>query len=256
MSHPKKLPEVKYCGFHACQAVISQRRDAIVRAYVVKERLKDFKTFLAWCAQTKRAYHVVTAEDLELVMGSKHHQGIGLLLREAPALDLDELLRARQANPEIPRVVIYLDGTNNPHNVGAIFRTAAHFGASAILGEEPGFPRISGSLARISEGGCETIPVVRSTDMAGALRSLKSAGFKIYGLHGKAKASIFNARLNSASVLVLGNEVSGIRPETLALCDEQLKIPGTNWVESLNVSVACGIAIGAWAQSVALGPKR
>lgn len=241
--------EVKYYGQRVCLAVSKRRRDAIIRAYVTAATVKHYGALLRWCASQRRAYHVVTDTELEQICGSTHHEGVCLLVRAVPTYNATQLLRWHKDAPQQRRFYLFLAGTANPHNVGAIFRSAAHFGVDAILGDAATTPRIAGSLARISEGGCEEVPLVLLPKPESTLQALQAAGFSLVVADARAPQAAFAYPWPKRCVLILGHEVQGVSPTLKKLADNSVCIPGTGAVESLNVSVACGVLLAAWAQS-------
>jgi RNA methyltransferase, TrmH family len=139
--------------------------------------------------------------------------------------------------------LLYLDGVQNPHNLGSILRTSAHFGVGAVLGQHDQLPGVTASAARVAEGGAETVPLARLTDSPATLSALKSLGYRLFATASGGGGNVYNAGLTPRSVIILGNEVHGVSPEIAALADESLQIPGTGAVESLNVGVACAVLI-------------
>jgi TrmH RNA methyltransferase len=131
-------PEIKICGVNACHAVAAQRPDDVRRVYINSANLQDFGPFLKRCAGARIAYHVVEDAELEKITQSVHHEGVCFIVREKAPTSLRQLLAVQG-----PRVLVYLDGVQNPHNLGAIVRVCAHFGAVGVLaaGARRGPPR-------------------------------------------------------------------------------------------------------------------
>lgn len=234
--------EQKYHGRHACHALFAHRPDDIIRVYVDQPRVKEFSTLLKWCAEQRRAYHIVEDENLERLAETVHHQGIVVLARKQKELNDDRLLEAVRAG-RVKGALLYLDGVQNPHNLGSIMRTSAHFGVGAVLGRRDQMPGVTASAARVAEGGTETVPLARLTDPARVLAELKGLGYRLFATASGDGGNIYQAGLIPKSVIILGNEVHGVSPEMAALADESLQIPGTGAVESLNVGVACAVLI-------------
>jgi TrmH RNA methyltransferase len=233
--------ELKYHGRHACHALFANRPDDIIRVYATQERLKEFGPLLKWCAEQRRAYHIVETENLNRLADTVHHQGVVVLARKPkPQTEAD---LERIARSEIKRPILLLDGVQNPHNLGSILRTAAHFGVAAVIGQREQLPGVTASAARVAEGGMEVVPTIRLKDVPGALRLLKANGYRVLTSTSHPGGNVYGASLSAASVIVLGNEVSGVSPEVAALADASLQIPGTGAVESLNVGVACGVLL-------------
>ena len=245
---PKSLAErgeIKVYGANACLALWQNRAADIVRVYVAEDRLRDFGPLLKWCASQKRAYHVVSGDDLARIAASVHHEGLVLLAREPRRL-ADEDLAARVAKLPQASCLVYLDGVGNPHNVGSIIRVAAHFGVPFLLGREGELPRLTPAASRIAEGGAEHVLLAALRRPDATLATLKAAGFAVVGTSSHASASLYEGPLPARSLVVLGGETGGASPGLLAACDHVVKIPGTGAVESLNVSVAAGLVLGEY----------
>ncbi len=246
--NPERLPEVKYFGIHTVLAAFKLRPQDIIRVHITEAMIPIFKELLGFCARTKRAYSVVTESDMQRIAGSDHHQGICMIIKAKPRLGFDGLLaRLKVLSPDEPCALLFLDQTENPHNVGAIVRTAAHFGVDALLGSA--LPRPAGALARVSEGGVESVAFVGLDDPIAELTKLKTMGFCLVALDGKAERNLFSLPMPARVVLMMGHENHGLSPATLKLASTRLRIPGTGQIESLNVSVASALALAEWARN-------
>lgn len=165
------------------------------------------------------------------------HQGVALLANPLPATSLDDLC------DEPANIVIALDQVTDPHNIGAIIRSAAGFGARAVVVTERQTPATSGTLAKSASGGLEHVPLVPVTNLARALDDLGRAGYWRLGLDGEAERQVSDARPAGPLVLVLGAEGAGLRRLTKEHCDELAAIALPGAVESLNVSNAAAVAL-------------
>jgi TrmH RNA methyltransferase len=241
---------MKVYGLNACLAVFANRREAIVRAYVTQRQLAACAELLQWCATTRRAYHVVTSEELERVTASCHHEGICLLVRRNDGLEVDAFLDAARQRQDT-QVVLLLENIANPHNLGAIVRVAAHFGASAVLlaGNTADMPQLSAAAFRTAEGGMETVPVLRVADAARAVLELRRAGFAVTATSSHTGDAIYAAVMPPRCVLMFGSETDGLSRRLAQSADRCLTIPGSGAVESLNVACAAAAILGEhWRQ--------
>ncbi|MDZ4857397.1 MAG: 23S rRNA (guanosine(2251)-2'-O)-methyltransferase RlmB [Candidatus Hydrogenedentes bacterium] len=177
---------------------------------------------------------------LDQLSGGVVHQGVVL---EADALPLlDAALWARGAFPD-QAVVVILDGVEDPHNFGAIVRSAAACGACAVLfGKDRSAP-ISAAAMKSAAGAMEYIDLVQATNVSRAIDDLKKVGFWIAGLDAEADKSIWEADLKGRIGLVIGSEGKGIRRLVREHCDFHLRIPLSGPITSLNASVSAAIAI-------------
>ncbi|WP_315759884.1 23S rRNA (guanosine(2251)-2'-O)-methyltransferase RlmB [Sphingomonas sp. Y38-1Y] len=184
------------------------------------------------------------AADLgRLVPGDAPHQGLVIEVDPLDDLWLGEVLE-RGADDQRPLVV--LDQVTDPHNVGAVLRSAAAFDALAIVTQDRHAPPESGALAKAASGALEVVPWVRVVNLARALEEIAEAGFWRVGLTGHTETLLSAALEGSAkTALVLGAEGEGMRQNTETHCDILAKLPISPRVESLNVSNAAAIALYA-----------
>jgi TrmH RNA methyltransferase len=233
--------ELRYHGKNACLALLKARPQDIVRAYVLREKSEEFAELIEFCAKNHLSYHLVDAGDLERLTDSIHHQGVCLIARAKRFFREDAFFRELGAHRTL---VIYLDGVANPHNLGAILRTAAHFGVKYVCVPKDEITKISPALYRTAEGGAELVHLVRVEDTEKFLDRLQSTGFQLYAFEPGAKAiPLFETRLNEKSVFVFGAEVEGLSGLVKTIVETKVTIPGTGGVESLNVSVAAAVAM-------------
>ncbi|HZV81346.1 MAG TPA: 23S rRNA (guanosine(2251)-2'-O)-methyltransferase RlmB, partial [Geobacteraceae bacterium] len=140
-------------------------------------------------------------------------------------------------------IVIVLDGIQDPHNLGAIIRTAACAGASCVVIPKDRAVGVSPTVEKVAAGATETVPVVQVTNIATTLEQLKEAGFWIYGADEKSGETLYRQKLSGNIAFVIGGEGEGIRPLVRKKCDILFSIPLAGGVNSLNASVAGGIAL-------------
>lgn len=169
------------------------------------------------------------------------HQGIVLMAEPLPDTDVADLVAAAEGRDQA--VVMVLDQVTDPHNVGAILRSAAAFGALGLIMPDRNAPDETGTLAKSASGALERLPLVRAINLVRALEELKTAGFWIAGLAGEATQTLAEARLSGRIALVMGSEGEGLRRLTREHCDHLVKLPQSDLVESLNVSNAAAVAL-------------
>lgn len=176
----------------------------------------------------------------EMLPDGAVHQGMALNCAPLSSPHLEDLLTSSTDRS----LLIVLDQVTDPHNVGAILRTAAVFGADAVVVQDRHAPPESGVLAKSASGALETMPLARINNLARALETMKDAGFWIAGLDGDADQTLDSMKGGRKSVLVLGAEGQGLRRLTAETCDMLVKIPmAPNSVGSLNVSNAAAVAL-------------
>ncbi|MWD27359.1 23S rRNA (guanosine(2251)-2'-O)-methyltransferase RlmB [Aquicoccus sp. SCR17] len=172
------------------------------------------------------------------------HQGAAL---EVKPLDWGPLDEVAMAGEGAPRLVL-LDRVTDPHNVGAILRSAEVFGAAAVIGTRHHSAPETGALAKTASGALERQPYLRLTNLSETIRSLQSMGYLVLGLDGEAEQTVEEAlegRRDRAVALVLGAEGPGLRPKTKEHCDALVRIPFARDFGSLNVSNAAAVALYA-----------
>ena len=229
--------EMKYYGVHACLALASARPKDIIRVYLDASNVQKFSRLLKWCSMHKKAYHIVPMADLDRITDSVHHEGICVLANELPILSEAPLPHT------LPQkcALLYLDGVENPHNLGAILRTASHFGVPYVLGNALSFPP---SAYRIAKGGAEVVKLVSLKRPLEALVSLKKQGFALVATSAHRGASLYNFAFPNRTIFIIGSESKGVRDALFKQASSLIRIPGTGAVESLNVSVATSLCMG------------
>ncbi len=214
---------------NAAEALSAPARDAITRRRLSME--------------------IMTGDELAAVapIGSVH-QGILLAVEPLPALAFEDLPTVM--NKEQPAIVVVLDQVTDPHNIGAILRSAAAFGAVAVVTQDRHAPPESGVIAKSASGALETIPWLRVVNLSRALDDLAQHGFWRIGLDGQADKRLDQIDLGARIVLILGAEGAGLRHGTAGHCDALAKLPITSAIESLNVSNAAAISLYEFARRI------
>lgn len=171
------------------------------------------------------------------------HQGIVAKCEPLSSIDLKTFVQDVKDKEKC--LIIMLDQVTDPHNVGAIMRSAVAFNASAVIMPEAGSPNETGVLAKSASGATELIPLIRVPNLVHAMESLKKADFWCVGLDGYAKDYISDHKLPKKCVMILGSE-DGMRRLTMENCDMVVKLPMNAAIESLNVSNAAAVAMYEW----------
>jgi 23S rRNA (guanosine2251-2'-O)-methyltransferase len=181
-------------------------------------------------------------EFLDRAAPGQRHQGIAARYRGAREYsehDLAELIEQAGANA----LILVLDGVQDPHNLGACLRSAAGAGVTAVVVPRDRAVGITPTVRKASAGAADRVPLIRVTNLARALDAIKQAGVWLTGLDGEAEATLYAIDLRGPVAVVMGGEGEGMRRLTRERCDHVAKIPMVGALESLNVSVATGIAL-------------
>lgn len=236
--------EVRLHGVNACQAFFRHRRDRIIRAWFSETTgRRHFSPLMKWLAAQRLGYHLVTDAELEKITGSTHHEGVCLLVRATLPRAAGDWL---QAHRDVRRgCVVALEGVGNPHNLGGILRTCAHFGIAAVV--VPDARSLAGGAAvRTAEGGAEFVDVLDAPAFADTVRAFRAAGWRVVTTTSHAGQDLYRSPLPEKCLLLFGEEGGGLSAATLAGGDLCVRVPGTGKVESLNVSVTAGVLLGEW----------
>ena len=170
------------------------------------------------------------------------HQGLALAVEPLAEPDLEDVLR-RATGISGRSVIVLLDEVSDPHNVGAVLRSASAFGALSVVITTHRAPPAAGALAKAASGALETMPLVRVVNLARALDRLKDAGFWICGLDETAKQTLAALDLGERVALVLGSEGGGMRRLVRGRCDHLARLPTRSRQSTINVSNAAAIAL-------------
>lgn len=224
-------------GFHAAEAALANPQRTITAAFATANTAARLADRLG---QRGIAPQIVTPRDLERKLGADTvHQGILLEAAPLPTLELDDLPRLN--------LVLVLDQVTDPHNVGAMLRTAAAFGVDALVMTARHSPPLDGALAKAASGGLEHVPVVLVPNLARALDELAEHHIFCIGLDSDADAPLEDEPAHERLALVLGAEDRGLRRLTRERCDRLCALSAPGAIRSLNVSNAAAIALHhAW----------
>lgn len=222
-------------GRHAVGAALANPRRRAIKLWATREAVARLEL------PKELTVQFADVADLgRLVPHDAPHQGLVLEVEPLEDVYLDELLGNEGRRP-----LLVLDQVTDPHNVGAILRSAAAFDALGIVTQDRHSPPESGALARAASGALEAVPWVRVVNLSRALDEIGDAGFWRIGLAGEATRNLADTLGNAKVALVLGAEGEGMRQNTAAHCDELARLPISDRVESLNVSNAAAIALYA-----------
>jgi 23S rRNA (guanosine2251-2'-O)-methyltransferase len=186
----------------------------------------------------KMRYTETTPKELDRLLGADAvHQGV--------ALEVEPVSRFGLADLREPRLVVILDQLTDPHNVGAILRTACAFGADAVITTARHSPRETGVMAKAASGALDLVPMIEVRNLGDAIEKLKERGMTVIGFDSEAPAPVRARTDDTPIAIVLGAEGKGLRQRTRELCDEMVRLDMPGPIKSLNVSNAAAIALFA-----------
>ncbi|MBR1778610.1 MAG: 23S rRNA (guanosine(2251)-2'-O)-methyltransferase RlmB [Alphaproteobacteria bacterium] len=222
-------------GYHAVAAALQNPQRKIYRLLLSKETAAELPQKLIPAGLNYES--TGRAEFEQLLPKGAVHQGIAAYVSVLPCVFEEDL-------PEkSPSVIVILDQVTDPHNVGAVMRSAAAFEADAVIITERNAPEATGALAKSASGALELVPLITVSNLARTMQFLKDRGYWCVGMDGSAEKTLRDAALPRKIALVMGSEGYGLRRLTAQNCDFMVKLPISERVESLNVSNAAAIAL-------------
>jgi len=235
-------PELLF-GIHSVLAALERHPERIAGVWLDARRRDGALQEIRAAAHARGiAVHEVARRDLEQMQPGGHHQGV--VARVAAAAGLGEGdLPALLAGLGQPAFLLVLDGVQDPHNLGACLRSADAAGVQAVIVPKDRAVGLTATVRKVASGAAESVPLVTVTNLARTLEQLQQAGIWLVGLAGEAEQSLYELDLTGPLALVLGGEGKGLRRLTRERCDFLGRLPMAGSVESLNVSVAAGVAL-------------
>lgn len=233
------------------EAILAYKRGSpmvVEKLYLTKQAELD-NEIMSLVQSNKLAYEIVTGSEIESLVGRDAvHQGVCAVLDDKLLYTSFEEVLERAKNKNTNALFVLLDELQDPHNVGAIIRSAVAFGADAVLIPEFDQTQITGTVIKTSAGMTFSIPIVRIGNVNNTLEKLKQEHFWTYGLTGDGDTKLNEVKFDSNTVIVVGSEGQGIRAKTLELCDFKLSIKTDAKCESLNASNATAVTLYEWSK--------
>lgn len=229
-------------GFHAVRAALqrgranhgvwvdSRRSDRRIREIITAAREKDAPVIQ------------VTADELDELTGSQYHQGVAAKAPTPQSQD-EPFLKALLKRLDTEPFLLVLDGVQDPHNLGACLRTADAAGVHAVIAPRDRSAGLNATVCKVASGAAESVPFIQVTNLSRTLKWLKQEGIWLVGTAGEAQQQLYQADLRGPLAILMGSEGKGLRRLTREHCDLLVRLPMLGTVESLNVSVAAGVAL-------------
>ncbi len=220
-------------GWHAVNAALANPERVVLRIIATEANARALEL-----PRRLPNPHIMDSGEIDRILGKEAvHQGIAANVRPLEPYVLEDIIHATNGT------VVILDQVSDPHNVGAIMRSAAAYDAIAVITPKDHSAPETPAMAKAASGGLDIVPRVVVTNLAAAMRELKDAGYWIIGLEGEATQLLTDLTFSPKTAIVLGAEGRGMRRLTADLCDERVRLPMGERMESLNVSNAAAIAL-------------
>lgn len=230
-------------GLHAVEALLKKQPHRIINLAISQERHdKKLETLASLAKKLNVPIETYTKSQLDKLTNEANHQGIAAFCHAQQTYSEKELSSLLEKISGPPFLLV-LDGVQDPHNLGACFRSADAAGVHAIIAPKDNAASITPVVSKVASGAAETVPFVQVTNLARTLEELKKTGIWIYGAAEEAEQTLYQTDLSGPVAIVLGAEGTGLRRLTKETCDGLLSIPMQGLVSSLNVSVAAGVVL-------------
>ena len=242
-ANPRRSETSRIAGLAAVAALFARAPERVERLLFLPEMGRDVGRFCQALGRAHKPYRQVDADELARVAGTAMHGGVVALAKPRPVIlfDAEEACTWAAAVP----LLLILDGIGNPHNLGAIARTAAFLGIDRlVISDDPAQAGPSDAAYRVAEGGLEYVQLFRASNLPATLQKLKP-GYRVLGTALGRGRKLEALPRDRAVAVVLGNEERGLSPATVQACDEVVTIAGSGWVQSLNVAATAAILMHA-----------
>ncbi|MEO3679280.1 23S rRNA (guanosine(2251)-2'-O)-methyltransferase RlmB [Rheinheimera sp. FR7-31] len=228
-------------GIHAVEAFLQRAPQDVLELFVMKDRDdKRMQPIIQLARQNGVSVQFCNRKTLDDMVGGQHQGVVAKARLQSTGNEVD--LAAIVAANDKPFILI-LDGVTDPHNLGAILRSADAAGVHAVVAPKDRSVKLTSVVRKVACGAAESVPFITITNLARTMRELQEAGVWIVGTAGETETLVYDADLKGPLALVLGAEGEGLRRLTRETCDALVKIPMFGTVSSLNVSVAAGICL-------------
>lgn len=230
-------------GYHPVKTVLQTRPQDVLQLFVQGERQDQrLRDLIALAESADVRYELLSKAQLEKKLGDVNHQGVAVNCRALSALTEADLMQLiEQVNT--PVLLLILDGVQDPHNLGACLRSANAMGVHAVIAPKDRAASITDVVRKVACGAAEQTPFIAVTNLHRLLKQIKEAGVWLVGLDEDGTEQLAQVDMKGKIGIVMGSEGDGLRRLTKEACDYVAKIPMMGVVESLNVSVATGIAL-------------
>lgn len=239
------MSQIQYSsGFHSARNLLKHGKKRIQHIWLdSKRRDKRFQEIRALIAQSGLAVDYVDSDTLDKLLPDMNHQGIIIQVKGVVSKDEKFLVDLIENNQHVPFLLV-LDGVQDPHNLGAILRTADAAGIDAVIAPKDRAVGLTETVLKVASGAADVVPYIQVTNLVRTLKTLqKDHNIWVVGTSDKVDGTIYQADLKGGLAIVMGAESEGMRRLTTETCDLLVSLPMAGQVSSLNVSVAAGICL-------------
>ena len=234
-------------GRNPVQTLLQNRPSLCRTVYLAEGSEGTFSdSIVRSCADGGIQISFVSRDELDRLTGGAVHQGVAARMKPIPAADLDDI--ADSIPPDEPALIVLLDHCKDPHNLGAVIRTAEIAGAACVVTQNDRSATVNGTVVKTSAGAAFRLPVAQVVNVSRCLEQLKEKGFWVVGLDHNTTETMWSAPLPERLVLIVGSEGEGISALTAKNCDKLVKIPMAGQTGNLNASVAAALGMFEWAR--------
>lgn len=236
------MREIYLGGHHTVVAFLNRHPDRVIRVLCSRQQESRIQLALQLARQHNIPVDFVTTDSLDAMLPQLQHQGIAIVCKSQKQPSLEQWLIDQDSTIKWPTLLV-LDQVQDPQNLGACLRLAAAFEVDAIIIQSRNAVGVNPTVAKVASGADAIVPVIQVVNIARALKTLKEAGFWIYGTSEQGKENIDQADVAVPVAWVMGNEAKGMRHQVTQSCDKLFLIPTAATFSTLNVAMSSGICL-------------
>jgi 23S rRNA (guanosine2251-2'-O)-methyltransferase len=230
-------------GFHSIESLLKTNPESIIKVFVqINRKDKRANDLINILSNQEINFSLTNRNDLERMAKGEVHQGVISEVILPPLLSEESLLKFISNNSSSPLILV-LDSIQDPRNLGACLRSANAAGVNFVVINKDGSAPINALVHKTSAGAINSLKIFHVTNLSRTIKDMQKRGIWVVGLDGNAKSTIYDVNLTDSTAIVMGAEGKGIRRLIKETCDQIVTIPMSGNIESLNVSVATGIAL-------------
>lgn len=230
-------------GFHTIESLLRTNPESIIKVFVQKNRKdKRINDLIETLTNQKITFSTSDRSDLDRIAKGEIHQGVISEIILPPLLNEESLFKSINDDSKKPLILI-LDSIQDPRNLGACLRCANAAGVGYVIINKDGSAPINALVHKTSAGAVNSLKIFHVTNLSRTIKEIQKIGIWVVGLDGNSKSTIYDVDLTDSTAIVMGSEGKGIRKLIKETCDQIVTIPMSGHIESLNVSVATGIAL-------------